>query len=229
MPDLVAAAGQVVAVPLGAVARWRRGRPMHPRGAVLAGVLDRQGARPPFGVPWLDGAGTDDVVVRMSRGAGLPAPLPDVLGLTIRLTGADGFPVDLLLSTIGRGRLTRLVPVPRADAAATYGSIMAYRSAVGPVRLAALPQASSLPTDPAPLAAAAVSGDVVFTLAAARGLEEWRPFATLRATGRHGSLDTDLRFDAVRNPPPGLAADGPLARFREPAYATARWIGRTGS
>ncbi|SEK87472.1 hypothetical protein SAMN04515665_1067 [Blastococcus sp. DSM 46786] len=225
MPDLAAAAGQLVAGPFGAVARWRHGRPLHPRGAVLDAVLERHGASPPLGDPWLDGSGTTEALVRFSRGAGLPAPLPDVLGLAIRLPDADGAPVDLLLSTCGRGPLTRRVPVLRTDAAATYGSIMAYRSAAGTVRLAAFPGVLSLPSDPEPVAAAAADGAVVFTLAVAPGAQEWRPFGTLRATGTHGPLDTRLRFDAVRNPPPGLVADGPLARFREPAYATARRIG----
>ncbi|MGY1721543.1 phosphodiesterase [Blastococcus sp. SYSU DS0533] len=225
MPDLVAGAGRLVAGPLGAVARWRHGRPIHPRGAVLDAVLERYGAGPPLGVPWLDGSGTTGALVRFSRGAGLPAPLPDVLGLAIRSTGTDGAPVDLLLSTCGRGVLTRRVPVLRADAAATYGSIMAYRSAAGPVRLAAFPDVPSLPSDPEPVAAAAEAGAVAFTLAVAPGAQAWRPFATLRATGAHHPLDTALRFDAVCNPPPGLVADGPLARFREPAYVTARRVG----
>jgi hypothetical protein len=34
--------------------------------------------------------------------------------------------------------------------------------------------------------------------------------------------DPPLHFDAVLHAPPGLAADGPLARFRRPAYAAAR-------
>jgi hypothetical protein len=228
VPDLVAAAGQLVAWPLGAVARRRGGRPLHPSGALLSGVLERRGASPAFGVPWLDGTGTDEVVLRMSRGAGLPAPLPDVLGLAVRLTGADGAPVDLLLSTAGHGALTRRLPMLRADAAATYGSIMAYRSPAGPVRLAALPAGRSLPSGPAPVAEAAAAGDVVFTLAAALGSGDWRPFGTVRATGAHQPLDTRLRFDAVVNPPPGLRADGPFARFREPAYVVARRSGRPG-
>ncbi|MCF6514006.1 phosphodiesterase [Blastococcus sp. MG754427] len=223
MPDLAAAAGRLVAGPLGAVAGWRRGRPIHPRGAVLDAVLERHGAEPPLGVPWLDGSGTTGAVIRFSRGAGLPAPLPDVLGLAVRLPGDDDEPVDLLLSTSGRGPLARRVPVLRSDAAATYGSIMAYRSAAGPVRLAAFPDVAPLPSDPEPVAAAA--GTVQFTLAVAPGVQGWRPFATLRTTGAHGPLDTGLRFDAVRHPPPGLVADGPLARFREPAYLTARRVG----
>jgi len=34
--------------------------------------------------------------------------------------------------------------------------------------------------------------------------------------------DPPLHFDAVLNAPPGLRADGPLARFRRPPYAAAR-------
>ena len=100
--DLARAAGRLVAVPLGAVARRRHGRPMHPRGAVFDAVLDRTGSLPPWGVPWLDEPAREDVVVRLSRGAGLPAPLPDLLGLAVRVPGDDD-PVDLLLTSAGRG------------------------------------------------------------------------------------------------------------------------------
>ena len=226
MTDLPQLAGRLVAVPLGAVARWRHGKPMHPRGAVLDAMLERRGGTPPLGVPWLDAVGTEPVLVRMSRGAGLPAPLPDVLGLAVRLTDDGGAPVDLLLSSAGRGPLTRLFPVPRIDAATTYGSIMAFRSAVGSVRVAALPDSAGIPSEPEPLAEAAAQQAVTFTLAAAVGTGEWRPFARLRATGPRRTLDPGIRFDPVGNAPPGLAATGPMARFRAPSYETARVLGR---
>jgi hypothetical protein len=219
--DLARAAGGLVAAPLGALARWRHGKPMHPRGAVFEGVLERFGARPESGVSWLDEAATDPVIVRMSRGAGLPARLPDLLGLAIRLPGGPE-PVDLLLSTTGRGRVTRLVPLPRRDAGAVYSSIMAYRSDAGPLRIAALPEQDDVPSDPRPLAAAVRSTGLSFTLAAARGLGPWRPFARLTLGAPTEPLDPDVRFDAVVHPPPGLVADGPMARFRAPAYARAR-------
>jgi hypothetical protein len=53
-----------------------------------------------WGVPWLDDPGTDVGIVRFSRAAGLPAPVPDVLGLALRL-GAAGRQHDLLLATTG--------------------------------------------------------------------------------------------------------------------------------
>ncbi|MGY1801834.1 phosphodiesterase [Blastococcus sp. SYSU D00922] len=212
-------AGRLVAVPLGAIARWRDGKPMHPRGAVFDAVLDRRGGD--LGVPWLDARASDRVVVRLSRGAGLPAPLPDLLGLAVRLPG-DGTPVDLLLTTTGRGPLSRLVPVPRSDTAAVYSSIMGYRSAAGSLRLAAFPEADDVPSDPHPLAGAVSRDGLRFTLAVATGLGPWRPFARLCLTRPLPVLDPDIRFDAVQNPPPGLTPDGPMARFRAPAYARAR-------
>jgi hypothetical protein len=219
--DLSRGAGRLVAVPLAALARWRQGKPMHPRGAVFDAVLERHGAHPPVGVPFLDEAGRDDVVVRLSRGAGLPEPLPDLLGLAVRLGPADA-PVDLLLSTTGRGRFTRVVPTLRRDTASPYCSIMAYRSDAGPLRLGALPTTGGVPSDPGPVAAAVRSEPLVFVLAVAGGSEAWRPFARLTLTAPVAELDPELRFDAVRHPPPGLVPDGPLARFRAPAYAAAQ-------
>jgi hypothetical protein len=214
--------GRVLAVPLGALARHRHGKPMHPRGAVLGGRLVRSGSRPPWGVPWLDESGEDDVVVRLSRGAGLPAALPDLLGLAVRVPGPDGRPVDLLLSSTGTGPLTRFLAQPRRDAAGGYCSLMGYRTPAGTVVLGALPERSGVPSGPPPATAAAARRSPAFTLAAASGFGPWRPFARLVLGEPADPLDPGIRFDAMLNPPPGLVADGPVARLREPAYARAR-------
>src|SRR5688572_11388278 len=58
-------AGRLVAVPLGGLARWRGGKPMHPRGAVFEAVLERHGGVPERGVPWLDAIGSAPAVVRL--------------------------------------------------------------------------------------------------------------------------------------------------------------------
>jgi hypothetical protein len=220
VPDLPRTAGRLVGALLGALARWRGGKPMHPRGAVFDAVLDRQGG-PDWGVPWLSATARDTAVVRLSRGTGLPAPLPDLLGLAIRLPSGNE-PVDLLLTTTGRGALTRLVPAFRRDAAAFYSSIMGYRSDAGTVRVAAVAQAHDVPSDPQPLARDVDRADLRFTVLAARGLGRWQPFGCLTLTRPVPALDPDVRFDAVQHPPPGLVPDGPMARFRAPAYARAR-------
>ena len=224
MADLPRVAGRLAGLVLGALAQLRRGKPMHPRGAVFSAVLERHGndAADLIGVPWLDAPGTDAAVVRLSRSVGLPAPLPDVLGLAIRLPSATGTPVDLLLSTTGRGALSRLLPVPRRDAAAVYSSIMGYRSDAGTLRLAALPAADGVPSEPEPLAAEVARAGLSFTLAVAQGWGPWVPFGRLMLGAAAEPLDPDIRFDAVLNPPPGLVPDGPMARFRSPAYARAR-------
>jgi hypothetical protein len=216
MADLVDAAGRAVAVPIAVLARARRAKPMHPRGVVFDARLERRG--PGLGVDWLDATGTDDVLVRLSRGAGLPPQVPDLLGFAMRVPGEH--PVDVLLSSTGRGRWTRRVPVPRRDAATTYGSIMAYRCPAGPVWLAAVPQGAALPSDRAGLAA--TGPGTVLTLSAAVGRGPWKPFGTVTLGAPVEQLDPPVRFDAVLHAPPGLAADGPLARFRRPAYAAAR-------
>jgi hypothetical protein len=216
MADLVDTAGRAVAVPVAALARVRRAKPMHPRGVVFTASLERHGLG--AGVPWLDEVGADDVLVRLSRGAGLPPRWPDLLGLALRLPGER--PVDVLLSSTGRGRWTRSVPVPRRDTATTYGSIMAYGSPAGPVRLAAVPQATGLPSERHALAATGTG--LVVTLSAAVGRGPWRSFGTLTLGAPATPVDPVLHFDAVLNAPPGLSADGPMARFRRPAYAAAR-------
>ena len=220
MADLPDVAGRVVALPLALLTRVRGAKPMHPRGVVFDAVLERHGPQRPTGSAWLDATGTDEVLVRLSRGVGLPATWPDLLGFAIRVPG--GRPVDLLLSSTGRGRLTRLVPVLQRDASSGYGSIMAYRGPAGPVWLAATPRGSGLPTDAARLATAGVGA--VFELSVAVGRDPWQPFATVTLRAPRQPLDPELAFDAVLHAPPGLVADGPMARFRRPAYAAARGV-----
>ena len=74
---------------------------------VFDAVLERSGLR--CGIDWLDVTGTDGVVVRLSRGAGLPARLPDLLGLAVRIPGErpvdhapPGLPVDGPLARLRR-------------------------------------------------------------------------------------------------------------------------------
>jgi len=204
-------AGTLIGAPLGLLARWRRGKPMHPRGAVFTGVLERRGAGPvPWGAPWLDEPAVDDVVVRLSRGFGLPERLPDLLGLAVRVPGEE--PVDLLLTSAGLGRFTRFLLLPRRDPACGYGSLMGYRSDAGTLRFAAIPEWRRPPA----------GRPLRFTLAAAPGRRPLRPFARLTLTAPADPIDPDVRFDAVLHPPPGLVPDGPLARVRAPAYALAR-------
>ena len=57
---------------------------------------------------------------------------------------------------------------------------MGYRSDSGVLRMAALPDGSDAPSEPAPLADAVRREGLRFALVAGRGTEPWRPLARLR-------------------------------------------------
>jgi hypothetical protein len=179
-------------------------KPLHPTGAVRPGTLRRYGAEPPVGVPFLDSVGTDDVVVRLSRAAGLPRPLPDVHGLALRVPNPDGSHGDVLFSTTGFGRWTRFLLVPSRSAySSPMTTLLPYDTAAGPVLLGVRPGEGR-------------TFELVFSI----GDGPWRPFGEL-ALSEHES-EEEISFDAVRNTPPGLAQYDAVRRIREPAYEAAR-------
>jgi hypothetical protein len=205
--------GRVLGAAFRAVALRSSARPLHPLGSVTGGRLRRHGAPPGgrrSGAAWLDEPGEDAVLVRLSRSAGLPRPLPDVFGLAVRVPVEAG-PVDgagygdLLFSGTGSGRWTRFVLLPgRSASGHALGTLLPYRTPVGPVLLLARPL-----------------GETSFELSWARGRDPWTRFATLELTGDVAE-DAPISFDAVRNPLPGLEVYPWVRRLREPSYASAR-------
>jgi hypothetical protein len=98
-------AGPPVAAAFGGIARLRRARGLHPRGPTFDATLtldERLGGL---------GEGVHPAVVRLSRGAGLPAWAPDVLGLAVRVV-VDGSRQDLLVSSSHHGSRLRHLPLP---------------------------------------------------------------------------------------------------------------------
>ncbi|WP_432498979.1 hypothetical protein [Kineococcus auxinigenes] len=187
-------------------AALRRGKAVHTRGSVVAAEVVRHGLAEPVGVPWVDEAGVDRAVVRFSRAAGLPRPLPDVLGLALRVNGPDGEPRDLLLSTTfdtGAGR--RLLRPALDHRSGTYGSVAAFRAPTGPLLAGARWR----------------EGRFLLAVAAPRG--PWRPFAELLLHEDPATApDRVLTFDPGRHPVPGLEMPRRWLRLREPAYAGSR-------
>ena len=116
------------------------------------------------------------------------------------------------------------MPQPRWDVGGGYCSLMGYRTpAGGTVVLGAVTErGGQVPSDPPAATAEAAEGSLVLTLSAAPPLGPWRPFGRLVLGAPTDPLDPAVRFDAIVNPPPGLVADGPVARLREPSYAGAR-------
>jgi hypothetical protein len=218
-------AGAVLGGLFGAAALARGDKPLHPRGQVLDAVVRRTGVTGQLGAVWLDEPGEDRGLGRLSRAIGLPAGLPDVLGLALTFETTDGHRHDLLLATTGRTVLTRFVLIPRRDpAVAVYSCLLPYVTDHGPVVLAATPLGARSPgrrDDPTPDGRTAP--DLSFRLLAAPSRGTWRAFGTLDLTARlDREMDPPLRFDPVLNPLPGLRWSPRLARLREPAYAAAR-------
>jgi hypothetical protein len=201
----------------GAVAaRRRNGRALHPRGVTFAGnarLTER-------GVSLAGGEREPGVVVRFSRGAGLPSPWPDFDGVAIRFPDAFGAGRhhDLLLTSAGRGVLRRVLR-PNVDfARAHFSSIARYRLDGEPVTFLASVGGSGLPLDrlatspPLPL---------VLDVAAAGGLLASRPPVPLAAITLERVVDDTIRFDPS-NSAPHVVPLGWLNAMRPPAYAVSR-------
>lgn len=188
--------------------RQGRGKALHPRGTVLSGRLVRHGGFG-TGVQWIDDAGSGPVVVRLSRSVGLPPPLPDVLGLALRIPVAGGRHGDVLLSTTGHRRVSRFLLRPAVRPRQSfYGTLLPYRSPSGPLLIGAQP---------------AEDGTGRLHLVWSRPTGGWQVFGTLElplvpATGP----DTELSFDPTMHEVPGLENYDWVRRLRQPSYAAAR-------
>lgn len=205
------AAGTALAAATRGIAALRPApKPLHPSGAVVRGRLERLGSVTPSGVPWLDGTGEDDVVVRLSRAIGLPDGVPDIHGLAMRVHGA-GAGGDVLLASTGWSRLGRFVLTFGGHAGARpLTTLLPYRTPSGPVLLGA----RALDTENYELSWAKPRGD-------------WHDFARLHLSDDEAP-DRDISFDPVRNQLPGLDQYPWVVRLREPAYLTARRTRRDG-
>ncbi|WP_433293734.1 hypothetical protein ACQP2F_31360 [Actinoplanes sp. CA-030573] len=217
---IAAAAATGVAAGLAVrVARSRHRRSLHPAGRSFAGTVEI------FGDLLPGGPARHPATVRVSKGAGTRGGRLDVRGLAVRahLPGRD---LDLLLSTAGRGRLTRHLPMPRRTFAATYGTITAYRLGSGSkIYLLARP-------DPDGPAIGRSLGEVTpgdrFLLGMRQGEREVPIGRVTLGRLLSPGADAALAFDAVRNSLPGLHPAGLVHGSRALAYrASQRWRGVT--
>ncbi|MFF2721529.1 phosphodiesterase [Streptomyces sp. NPDC058011] len=215
-----------------AAARRRGNRPaLHPDGVIVVGRLHVPERATRWDVPWLDNPGSYAVTARWSRAAGFPRPMPDAAGLALRVAdaGGPGRPLDLLMTTSGRGRWSRHVPLPRASATVgPYSTLLPY--VVGGRRgvLAVFPEPGTprVPTEPAAVGAAIAVRPLAFTLCFGTGAA-WRPLARLALPDEdpaEQSQDGEA-FDPYRNLLPGLHPVDRLRTLRVAAYAGSR-VGR---
>jgi hypothetical protein len=202
------AAGALLGAGFGLAARVRRTKPLHPAGQVGSAVLDVTSPAPELGVPLFAGSGRHHCLVRWSRSAGVPSPLPDVEGFALRVRDAGaGRVADLLFASTGEGAVTRYtlrLRGPRSHG--PMSTLLPVAGATGSLMFLVEP----LDDDDPPRR---------WRLSVADAGSAWRTLATLTVTW--GS-DEAVRFDPVLNLLPGTGQYPLVRALREPAYARAR-------
>ncbi len=217
--SLIHAAGSVGGAALtttfALLGRLRGGRPLHPQGATYAARVRIDG-RAASGVPWLDEPGSWEATLRVSRGVGLGTPLPDVLGIALRVD-PDGRPFDLLLASTGDSAAGRFVFVPRGGVAdGPLTTLLPVRSARGPLLLRVTAAAAG------PVAGYGLPP--VLVLSYAHGTGAWHEAGEV-LVGRRLAPDVEReRHDPVIHQLPDTAQYPLVRRLREPAYAAARTV-----
>ena len=214
----------------------RRGKAVHPHGVVYSARLRVTGSeRAPRESSLLSDAREHRALVRFSRSLGLPRPLPDLLGMSIRVLDAygEGHHQDFLLVTSADLPVVRHLFLPASDVQQrAYTSALSYRAGRELFLVGALPD----PDSPKPggrdeldrLRAAAATGRLRFSLAVASGGNGFHPVAQLLiGAPLPESLDA-LRFSPW-NSGGGIEPAGFLNRLRDYAYPLSqRAWGRTG-
>lgn len=212
--------GRLLGGLFGAVARLRGDRALHPDGITVRGRLERHGVpggSVPSGVAWLDTPGDEDVVVRLSRGGGLPTWLPDVQGLALRCAAGD-----VLLSSSGAVPVLRHAPgLHGSPSTAFYGSVIPFAGPRGPVLLAAR-AVDAVPRPAAPDELLRSLGHRPMVLALLRGAPRG-PWHVVGRLTLGGTTAPDVRFDPA-DAPTGLGTYPLVARLRARAYARSQEV-----
>src|SRR5215207_11185336 len=116
---LARVAGTGTGAVLAAGSVLRRGKIVHPHGLVFDARLTVRGVpAAPRAAQLLSRPAEHRALVRFSRSLGLPRPLPDLLGMSIRVVDAygDGRHQDLLLVTSADRPVVHHLFLPAADA-----------------------------------------------------------------------------------------------------------------
>ena len=227
--------GTVTAAGFGAASRLRGTKAFHPEGVVHEAIVEITGSgEAPAGVDILATPARHDALIRFSRGAGLPSPLPDVMGMAIRLPDVHGpgHHQDLLMVTSGNGPVVQhlLLPAP-GFLSLPYSSLLPYRASDGALFLVGATVRQRL--RPAPgtdeydaLARASATGRPAFDLAVAPLGGRLRAVGSVTLGARLEPDANAMRFNPF-NTGGGLAPTGFLQRLRDAAYpgSQAGWDG----
>jgi hypothetical protein len=225
---------RAVDVAFAALARLRHARAVHPRGALFAGrvELGGPGAEAPT-VAALGGPAHHTALVRLSKNAGTPGSLPDMLGVAVRLTDLPDGPVDLLFATVGRHRATGALLAPTTGwSARPYSTLLPYRADGVRVTLGLRPQepARARGTHPQAARDAVRQEPLAFTLVEKRARVPWAPIGRLvldlpmpdgASDDGPGGMEP-VTFDPLVHVHPRLRPVRAFAAVREAAYVGSR-------
>ncbi|HEX8098789.1 MAG TPA: hypothetical protein VF660_01145 [Actinomycetota bacterium] len=201
-----------------AATRLRGRRFFHPYGRAFAGTL-----RLPKTAAGLK-QGTHPAIARLSRGAGLPTGVPDVLGLAIKLPDLNGprRDQDFLLVSAGAPPVIRHLLLPSAMfGSRTFSTVLPYEADGEVLLYGTLPsptreRATGLNLDD--LDEALERGRLRFRFAAATMVGPWRQIGELHLERRLSQqLSDELRFNPW-NTSANIRPVGPLNRLRANAY-----------
>lgn len=220
--------GEVAGLSMGAVlaalAAARRGKAFHPEGVVHDARLAITGASAPQAAELLSRRGEHRAIVRFSRAVGLPRPIPDLLGLSLRVPHAYGRDrhQDLLLVTSADHPLLHHIFLPARDVQQRpYTSSLPYRAGGELFLVGALPRRESPRPDGRDeldrLHIAASTGRLEFDLAVAPVAGRFRSVGRLRIGLRLGPELDALRFNPW-NTGGGMQPAGWLNDARDRAY-----------
>jgi hypothetical protein len=214
------------------LSRLRHGRrSLHPKGRAYRATLELHppaGAAP--GSPFFATPATYAATVRFSRGFGLPQPLPELLGIAVRLHDARGPGVDqdLLVSSSGRRPLLRRVLLPGREGffGGWFSSVLPYR--IGGRRSVFGLHAITPPLGPegpdlARLDATARAGGLAFALLLAREpFGRWVRTGTLRIGEPLGARENEALSFAAWTTSEDVRPVGLLNTLRAGAYPGSR-------
>jgi hypothetical protein len=218
-------AGASIGAVLAAIAGLRGGKAVHPDGVVYEGRLVVPGSPDaPRAAKLLSAPGEHRAIVRFSRSVGVPRPLPDLLGMSIRVPDAygPGRHQDLLLVTSADYPVLHHIFLPARDAQQRpYTSSLPYHAGDESFLVGALPD----PRSPRPpgdnefdrLDAAARTTRLVFQIAVASLRGRFQPVAELRIGARLPQELDALRFNPF-NCGGGMEPAGWLNGARDRAY-----------
>jgi hypothetical protein len=223
---VVIASGPAVsmaAAVFGGLASLRGRRSLHPDGASYRATLDIDAKAP--GLP----AGRHPVLLRFSRGIGLPRRTPDLLGLAIRIPDlhGPGRDQDLLMTTSLRPPILHhlLFPALRGPFGQPYSTILPYRVAGALAIFGVLPLRRPDRRQRADLdefAAAADAGEARFALALARPGRPWHRIGLITAGEPLPAEEGERLSFNPWNAGGEIRPAGPFQRIRDPAYSASQ-------